>query len=153
MRLPVELPAWKRYGTSAQTLDEMNELLDHHPEVEVARILNRRGHRTGYGRTFHAGRVQSLCRDHDLKFHYQRLRERRLLTVSEMADRLDVTAGTINRWRRTGLLRGHVVNGRTECLYEMPDNPSVRKRRKRKTAKSPNLEKGSERTNEVQYEA
>ena len=153
MTLPLELQPWKRYQTSGKALDDMNKLLDHHPEAEVAEILNRDGHRTGYGGRFHVTRVQSLCRDHGLKFHYQRLRERGLLTVSEIAERLEVTAATVKKWRRDGLLRGHVVNGRNECLYEMPDNRPVKNRHKRKTPGSPDPGTSSDRTKEVQYEA
>ena len=126
MSVPLELPACERYKTPDKALAEMNELLDHHPEAEVAAILNQRGHRTGYGGAFHAQRVQSLCRDNGLKSHYERLCARGLLTVEEMAKQLGISTATVKVWRNRGLLRAQVYNRRNECLYEMPSNPPVK---------------------------
>ena len=54
----------------------------------VAEQLNQRGWRTYKGKPFHARRVLSLRRDHQLKDHGTRLRERGLLTADEAASGL-----------------------------------------------------------------
>ena len=51
-----------------------------------------------------------------MKSRYQRLRDRGLLTVHEVADRLAVSVDTVYEWRKHGFLRGHVHNDR-------PQNP------------------------------
>ncbi len=62
--------------------------------------------------------VRNVQTSHRLKSLWTRLKERGLLTQEEMAKRLDVTAGTINRWRRHGLLNAHVYDDKNRYLYE-----------------------------------
>ena len=126
MTVPLRLCAWARYRTPDKALVEMNELLDHHPEAEVAAILNDHGHRTGYGGVFHTQRVQSLCRSNGLKSHYERLRARGLLNIEEIAKQLGISTATVKVWRRRGLLRGQVYNCRNERLYEMPSSLPIK---------------------------
>ena len=126
MTVPLRLCAWERYRTPDKALAEMNELLDHYPETEVAAILNEHGHRTGYGGVFHPQRVRALCRDNGLKSHYERLRARGLLSIEELARHLGVSTATVKTWRRRGLLRGQVYNRRNEYLYEMPSRPPIK---------------------------
>ena len=126
MTVPLRLCAWERYRTPDKALAEMNELLDHYPETEVAAILNEHGHRTGYGGVFHPQRVRALCRDNGLKSHYERLRARGLLSIEELARHLGVSTATVKTWRRRGLLRGQLYNRRNEYLYEMPSRPPIK---------------------------
>ena len=93
--IPPNLPSWKLYATPPEALADLDRLLDHHNDAEVAAILNRHGHSTGHGDLFHGQRVADLRRRHGLKPRYHRLRERGLLTLEEMAARLDVSTNTI----------------------------------------------------------
>ena len=71
-------------------------------------------------------RIRIAC---GLKDRYQRLRDRGLLTLSEIAEKLKVSAGTIHRWQDHGLLRAHAYNDRNGKLYEDPGPSGPRKYR------------------------
>jgi hypothetical protein len=48
------------------------------------------------------------------------VRARDLLTVHEIAARLDVSATTAKIWRRAGLLKAHRYDDKGQCLFEQP---------------------------------
>ena len=94
-------------------------------------------------------------RDHyHLRGRYERLRERGLLTLAEVASVLQISTATAKHWRRAGLLRAHAYNDKNQYLYEPPgaDAPArytwkgIRQwdRQRRSMSLPPN---------EVQYEA
>ena len=98
--------------------------------------------------------VRHVRHQYGLKSRYQRLRERGMLTLNEIATKLHVSPGTIKIWRRAALLRGHVYNDKHQYLYEppgpeapVPNKPKgiARWRRFRKATPNP--------AQEVQYEA
>lgn len=149
-----ELPAYRRRQTAAVAIAEIDELLDHHTDGQIATILNERGRHSGTGKPFHARRVAAMRRSYGLKTRYRRLRERGLLSVAEMATLLDVSTSTVKKWREHGLLRAHPYNDKNECLYEPPgDNPPT-KQQGRKLSKRRHTNKvASNRSPEVQYAA
>lgn len=128
--IPPDLPPYVLYVTPPEVVEAIDALLEDHCEGEIAGILNQRGLRSGYGKTFTLGRVRRVRQNHGLKPRYQRLRERGLLTRSELAERLGVSPATIKVWRLQNLLVGTPWNDRNECLFEMPDNPPVKYRHK-----------------------
>ena len=125
-----DLPPYILYVTPPEVVEAVDTLLEDHCEGEIAGILNQRGLRSGYGKPFTLNLVQRVRRNHGLKPRYQRLRERGLLTRSELAERLGVSPGTIKVWRLRNLIVGTPWNDRNECLFEMPDNPPVKFKRK-----------------------
>jgi transposase-like protein len=99
--------------------------------------------------------VARLVRTYGLKPRLDRLRERGMLTMHEMADKLQVTPHTVKIWRRQGLLRGHAYNDRNESLYEPLREDAPRKRQGAKLSRR-RLDDGTldpDRTKEVQCEA
>ena len=110
------------YRTNDEVVAEIDRLLDEHGDGEIARILNGRGYRTGYGLAFTSKLVRSTRWNRGLKSRYQRLRDRGLLQCQEMADRFAVSRCTINRWHKCGLLRGHVYSEQAHCLFEIPEH-------------------------------
>ena len=113
--------------TPAEVVAEIDRLLDDHTEGEVAGILNERGCRSSCGLAFTTKLVAVVCRRHELKSRYRRLRDRGLVGTDEIAERLGVTGGTIQRWRKAGLLRGHVYSDAGYHLYEIPDSPPTKR--------------------------
>ena len=126
LSIPRSLPGGKLRQTPRSVVAEIDALLDSHRDSDVARILNERGRVSGMGRPLHRRIVQKIRKVYGLKSRYERLRERGLLTVNEMAEQLGVTPGTVRRWGRAGLLRGHAYNDRPSLLYDPPgeDAPS-----------------------------
>lgn len=55
-----------------------------------------------------------------LRSRFDRLRERGLLTISEVAQACGVSTKTISEWRQKGMLRGHAINDRNQFL-KIPD--------------------------------
>jgi len=154
LHLPLPLCSWKLHVTPKTVVEEIDRLLNDHTPLQIAAILNARGVTSGAGAAFHPQLVARLARNYQLKPRYERLRERGLLTLEEMADKLQVTPTTVKIWLRHGLLRGHAYSDKNECLYEEPGDDAPRKalgaklslRRLAATVLS-------DRTKGVQYEA
>jgi hypothetical protein len=105
---------------SPALITEIDRLLDHHNYREIAALLNARGYKTGGGLEFDSVTISRIRIAYHLKDRYERLRERGLLTLSEMAEKRTVSLETIRRWQRHGLLRAHPYNDQNACLYEDP---------------------------------
>ena len=154
LTFPLPKPAWQLRQTSAQVISEIDRLLDHHTEGQIATILNERGRVSGQGKPFHAIMVRRLRRDYRLQTRYDRLRAAGMLTLDEIADQLGVNKVTARKWRDHGLLRAHVYNDKRECLYEHPgDDLPVKKPGKKLSKRRRFPEVVSNPTKEVQCEA
>ena len=89
-----------------------------------------------------------------LKSRFDRLRERGMLTLNEMAERLAISTTHVKIWRASGLLRAHLCNDKNEYLYEDPGpNPPRKARGVRLSKRLPQFENVSHRPTEVQCEA
>lgn len=71
--------------------------------------------------------IAQIRRKHQLKSRYDRLREKGLLTLEEMADRLKLTPVHVRIWRDHGLLRAFPVSDKNLFLYEDPGPDPPRK--------------------------
>ena len=112
------LPSWKTWLTPAETVAEIDRLLEQHTEGEIARILNERGLRSGQGGRFRASTVSNIRRRYALKSRYERLRARGMLSAAELARIVGVSRQSILRWHRDGALEAHVYNDKNQALYD-----------------------------------
>jgi Recombinase/Recombinase zinc beta ribbon domain len=103
-----------------QLLALIDQLLEDSTDAGVAEQLNQRGWRTFEGKPFDARRVLSLRRDHQLKDHGTRLRERGLLSADEAASAYGVCRQTIMDWGRAGLLPTYQINDRGMVVFPPP---------------------------------
>jgi DNA invertase Pin-like site-specific DNA recombinase len=128
--LPLPLPVWAQRKTSPETIAEIDSLLDEHTEAEIARILADRGLRSRAGKPIDLPVVWRVRSHYGLKRRFDRLRERGMLTLGEIATMFGITTATARTWRRAGLLRAHAYDGRCH-LFEPPgtDAPVRRKRK------------------------
>jgi hypothetical protein len=150
----VQKLSWQVRQTPSQIVAEIDELLDHHCEEEIAGILNQRGRLSGEGKPFHRLTVQRIRRSYGLKKRHDRLRDAGLLTATEVAKNLNVTPHTVKIWRANGLLRAHAYNDKNECLYEHPgDHPPTKRLGRKLSARRRFPEVASNRTHEVHCEA
>ncbi len=105
----------------AQLIALIDQLLEDSTDAGVAEQLNQRGWRTFAGKPFHARRVLSLRRDHQLKDHGTRLRERGLLSADEAAAAYGVCRHTLMEWGRAGLLPMYRFNDHGMAVFPPPD--------------------------------
>lgn len=106
--------------TAPDVIAEIDTLLDHHTNREIAEILNGRARQSGWGKPFNTVMLARLERDYSLRSRYDRLRAAGMLTLEEIAARLGVATATVKVWRRGGLLKAHAYNDKLGCLYEPP---------------------------------
>jgi len=129
-------------------------LLDEHSYEGIARILNSHGFVSGYGKPFGGRMIARLTIEYGLKSRFHRLREKGMLTLEEMAERLGISSRHVKLWRAAGLLRAHLCNDKNEYLYEDPGpNPPRNARGVRLSKRRPHVENVSYRPMEVQCEA
>jgi hypothetical protein len=119
MKIPVPLSAWQARKTKPEIIEEIDKLIDHFTDKEIVENLNRRGIKPSEGKKFNSAIIGKLRRHYNLKSRYDRLREKGLLTVGEMAEELNVSENTVKIWRRYGLLKGYKYNDRGERLFEL----------------------------------
>jgi recombinase/recombinase-like zinc beta ribbon protein len=120
LELPLPLPFCVLSRTRPEVVEAIDALLGAHDYQEIVGLLNARGLRSGDGRRFNVSIVGSICKKSGLKTRRQRLREKGMLTLKEMARRIRVTDRRIIQWRREGRIIGHRSNYRTEYLYIEP---------------------------------
>jgi len=117
----ITLPISQGRRSAQEVLTLIDQLLDDYTDAEVAEQLNQRGWRTYEGKLFHATRILSLRRYHQLKDHGMRLRERGLLSASEAAQAYGVCPQTIRDWGRAGRIPMYQADGRGIALFSPPD--------------------------------
>lgn len=119
LSVPRPAASWEERRTPREVVAEIDRLLDHHTDGEIAAILNQDGLRSGCGKAFDGRRVRVIRRAYRLKSRFTRLREAGLLTVKELAVRLGVSRGTLRRRRAQGLLNvgGCKLNDEGEYMY------------------------------------
>src|SRR5215207_2404751 len=113
--------------TPAETLAEIDRLLDRHTDAEVAAKLNAQDRRTFAGLPFQASHVSALRRKHGLKDHATRLRQAGMLTAEELAVQLSVTPQTIWRWHRRHRIQGALCDDRGTRVFLPPATPLTRR--------------------------
>lgn len=120
LMLPRPLRFCDSHKQNPAMVAEMDRLLEDNNYADTARILNEKGFKTGDGLPVTPITVDYVRKAYSLKTRFERLRERGLLTLSEMARACGVTTNTIGHWRQKGLVRAHAVNGGKQFLFENP---------------------------------
>jgi DNA invertase Pin-like site-specific DNA recombinase len=131
------LPIARIRKTKPDVVAEIDALLDHYCDREVADVLNKQGRRTWQEEPFNLKKVAHIRQAFNLKCRYTRLRARGLLTTKEMSVRHGVTATTINFWAREGRLQKHRYDNLRRCLYEPLDENAILKGHGGRQAKQP----------------
>lgn len=124
--LPTPQPFYKSWETDPKIVAMIDLWLDELSDEQVAARLRKHGYRPSKGGEFSRTTITNIRQSHVLKSRYERLREKGLLTLTEISQQLNVARHTIQIWRRHGLLRGHYTG--KGFLYESVDPDSVRKR-------------------------
>ena len=125
--VPKPKPCNESRQTDPEVVKIIDRLLENYIDREVAAQLNEQGFRTGgRGLPFNVQKVGAIQRKYGLKSRYQRLREKGMLEVAEIAKKLNIASGTVRRWGRKGLfIRHEYTHGK--FLFEPPANQDYRK--------------------------
>jgi excisionase family DNA binding protein len=113
--------------TTPEVINKIDKLLTSCTDQEVAKQLNELGLKNWRGDSFTSKKVLVIRNAYHLKSHFERLRERGMLTAQEMATQLDVCPTTIYAWAHDGLLREHRYGNEHRCLYEPIENVTITK--------------------------
>ncbi|MBC8423118.1 recombinase family protein [bacterium] len=115
-------PAWQTWVTPSGTVARIDELLDDHTYAEVAEILNAEGHRSGQDKSFFGWRIKQILRSHGLRNRRDRLRDRGLITLTELAAGLGLSTYTIKARRLAGTLpvKAFRLDDNGRHMYEDP---------------------------------
>ena len=111
----------KRTCTSEDTIDLIRRLAMHHPDQQIAAILNRQGRSTGTGLPFTATRVQGVRQRAGIPVAPQPEPNSDTVTVEQAAATLQVSTATIHRWLREGLLPGEQVTAGAPWRIRLTD--------------------------------
>ena len=138
LTLPVPPPAWKLRQTPDATIAEIDRLLSEHTCAEIAAILRDRGMNNGIGQPFTPVMVHRVIRTYQLRSLRDRLLDRGLLPLAEMAAALGVSASTVKIWYHAGIVTGQRYNDKGEVLYDPPGtNPPARHQGRRHATQLP----------------
>ena len=102
LTLAKPLPIAQIRKTKPEVVAEIDALLDHYCDREVAEVLNRQGQRTWQDEPFNLKKIAHIRQAFNLKCRYSRLRAKGLLTAKEMSVRHGVTTTTINALGKRG---------------------------------------------------
>jgi len=125
VKVPRSLAAWETRKTSRKVIELIDHLLDEHTNAEIAEILNERGYSSGEDKRFHGPRIKYLVRAYKLRSRFDRLRIRGLLTMDELAARLNTSSTAVRRRRREGTLtvQSHRLDDNGRRMFEAPRTP------------------------------
>ena len=150
MTLPTPQRSWETWQTNQEVVNAIDELLEEHPEYEIAELLNERNLKTGTGKSFSERRVLGIRMAYKLPTRRTRLRQRGMLSAREIGAELAVNPDKIRQCRSLGLLHAHEYR-RGKYLYEEPGSDMVEKIPQLKRHAHMKLKRLPNTVKEVQY--
>jgi hypothetical protein len=118
---------------------EIDQLLEHHCDREIAEILNERGRRTWEGKAFNLKKIAFIRFAYKLPSRFERLRRRGLLTTREVAERFNVGETAVYDWGRQGLIKKCYSDTLNRGLWEVPPGKTIIKGCGGRGARGPQL--------------
>ena len=119
--LPLSLSAFMERKTRPDIVEEVDRLLECHHDTEIASIFNKRGVQTGNKVPFTPTAVKRIRRTYCLKDRYMRLREKGMLSRTEMMEHFETTHNTLKSWKDKGWIKVHSYGNTIQTiLYELP---------------------------------
>ncbi len=129
-RSELAVPLVRRGGEAKRTPEDTVELIRrlaaHHPDRQIAAILNKQGRRTGTGLPFTEPRVRHVRKQHRVPAAPPPDPTSELFTIDQTAEQLGVTPTTIYRWLRAGLLPGEQVTSGAPWRIRLTDEIRAR---------------------------
>ena len=108
----------QRFLRESEIAARVDQLLEHHTYAQIAGTLNtRKAPHGGHTAPWTGEHVARYSQERGLRSHHQRLRDRGLLTLHEMARQLPAHTQSIKRWHQLGLITGEQADDRGIFLY------------------------------------
>ena len=120
LRLPRPKPAIDLRKLDPAIVAEVDRLLEHHTEREIADILNSGGYQPPVGEQFTTWIIWKIRKAHHLDSRFDRVRRQGLLTLQEMAEVLGVHPQTVMQRQARGELVSVAYNDKNQRLYAPP---------------------------------
>src|SRR6266545_4887494 len=121
LSVPLARRGPERHRTSEETVELVRRLAAHHPDHQIAAILNKQGRRTGTGLRFTEARVRGLRQRAGIAAAPPPDPASELVTLDEAAVALAVSTATIRRWLKDGLLPGEQVTPHAPWRIRLTD--------------------------------
>lgn len=154
IQLPAPVKACDLNRTSKEIITYIDILLYDYTDAEISDILNKEGKRSGTGMSFSPLIVATIRRNAGLKSRFERLREKKLLTLDEISEKLKLSTKAIREWGRKGIIKTYKFNDRNSCLYEL-DKGEIKMKLKEEKQKGgvrmKSIRKVNDCNSEVQY--
>lgn len=112
--------------TPEDTVELIRLLATHHPDRQIAAILNKQRRRTGTGLVFTEPRVKHVRQQNAIPAAPPPDPASGLFTIDQAAAELGVTATTIYRWLRSGLLPGEQTTPHAPWRIRLTDEIRAR---------------------------
>ena len=111
-----------RHRLGEDTIELIRRLAEHHPDDQIAAILNRQGRTTGQGLPFTRPRVQAARFRAGIPAAPPPDPDSNLVTIQQAATELGVTTFTIRRWLHQGLLPGEQTTPNAPWRIRLDDH-------------------------------
>jgi len=122
LKVPAPIRECDRRRTRADIVAQIDALLDEgRTDKEIAAIFNERGLKTGAGESFTVTNVQWVRSAMHIKSLRKRLRDKGMLTSTEMGRLLGVDRQTVVKRAKLGELRGRRTNDKGRWVFWPPD--------------------------------
>jgi len=108
LRIPRNRTGQHRHGTDREVVDLVRDLANVCQDLDIARILNRLGHHTGFGKTWTESRVRSVRARYSIPA-FSRDADRSWLTLVEVGRELNVSANFVRTLVDRKILPGRQV--------------------------------------------
>jgi DNA invertase Pin-like site-specific DNA recombinase/endogenous inhibitor of DNA gyrase (YacG/DUF329 family) len=101
-------------------VSEVDRLMEDNADAEIASALNARGYQPPLGAQFTVSIIAKIRTAYGLESRFNRLRNKGMLTLDEMAQALGVHPSTVNKHARRGWLVSVAYNGKQRLYAPLP---------------------------------
>jgi hypothetical protein len=126
LNIPGPKKIWKKQRTSEEIINEIDQLLDDQTHSQIADTLNKNGHLSPTGKGFTPAIIDNIRRHYHLKSRYLRLREKGLLTLKELSDKIKIPMKAIRELEKRKMINSYKCTDKSKRLYEIPGNDLIK---------------------------
>ena len=127
LSIPRPIPMAVIRKAESEVVATLDRLLETYTDQQAADALNAPGYRNWRNEPFNAKKVISVRCAYRLKGRRDRLLDKGFIPAEDLAQRLEVSVGTIHQWGRSGFLRRQRYDNNVRCLYKPVGSMKIQK--------------------------